>query len=80
MAEPHPRDPAYLNVGHTSRQDPRGNRPSSQDRLRDSRNVRDIRDMSLGKKKGLLGDHLTRHARVENFFLLRPNWYFSTDH
>lgn len=50
MADPHPRDSAYPNVGHTSRQDPRGNRPPSQDRLRDSRNVRDIRDMSLVKK------------------------------
>lgn len=50
MADLHPRDSAYPNVGHTSRQDPWGNRPSSQDRLRDSRNVRDIRDMSSVKK------------------------------
>lgn len=76
MADPHPRDSAYLNVGHTSRQDPRGNRPSSQGRLRDSRNVRDIRDMSsVKKKKGLLGDHLTRRVS-EIFFSPRPipNW------
>jgi len=72
MADPHPRDSAYLNVGHTSRQDPRGNRPSSQDRLRDSRNVRNIRDMFWDKKKGLLGDNLTRRARVENLFFTTP--------
>lgn len=50
MADPHPRDSAYPNVGHTSRQDPRGNRPACQDRLRDSQDVLGIRGTFSVKK------------------------------
>lgn len=66
MVDPHPRDSAYTNVGHTSRQDPRGNRPASQDRLRDSRSVLGTTEMSSVKKKVQSDGHLMA-SHVQNF-------------